>query len=335
MCGCTYAVKLLLQVSADPNIQTHSVETSNNLSHLPSNMLLQPQVKTFLLLCDFQTMSGLTALMFASGNGHSEIVQLLLNAKAKPTENGETALHLAVVRGYPDIVQLLLDYRADPNISNRHGFSAIHSAAYSLYITTAIARGDITSIEVVNTLTTLIPGKYEHYIKTMKLLIAQPNIKINETDNDGYTILMRASIIGSAQITELLLQAGADPNMSIKPPIVDKHILLISKTLFSNECHLAGNEMIGWTALMLACEFGHLEVVQLLLKGKANPDLREAEGITALIIAVKQGFSDIVQQLLEYGTDPNIGDENGCTAIHYITMLDDTETSQSSEKNDV
>ena len=335
MCGCTDAVKLLLQVSADPNIQTHSVDTSNNLSHLPSNMLLQPQIKTILLLIDFQIMSGLTALMFASVNGHSEIVQLLLNAKAKPDlqiENGETALYLAVGRGYPDIVQLLLDYRADPNISNRHGYSPIHLAAYCLNITTATARGDITSIEVVNTLTALnMVGKYEHHIKTMKLLIAQPNIKLNETNYDGYTILMQASIVGSVQIIELLLQAGADPNMSVKPPL-DKHILPISKTLFSNESHLAGNEMIGWTALMLACDCGHLEVVQLLLKGKANPDLREAEGITALIIAAKQGFSDIVQQLLEYGADPNIGDENGCTAIHYITMLDDTETSQSSEK---
>ena len=334
--GCIDAVKLLLQVSADPNIQTHSVNISNtNLSCLPSNILLQPHIKSFLLISDFQIISGMTPLMFASDNGHTEIVQLLLNAKAKPdlkTGNGDTALHLAIMRGYSDIVQLLLEYGADPNISNRHGETAIHAASSALCTVTAIARGDITSIEGVNTFRTLISGKYEHYLKIMKLLIAQPNIKINETNHSGFTILMEASIIGNAQIIELLLQAGADPNMSIKTPI-DKSILSISETLFSNESHVVENELIGGTALMFACKYGHLEVVQLLLKANTNPNHeQEGTGITALIIAAHMGFSDIVQQLLEYGADPNIGDKNGRTAIYYITILDDTETPQPSEK---
>ena len=336
MHGCTDAVKLLLQVSADPNIQTHSVNISNTyLSHLPSNILLQPQLKTLFLINDFQTMSGGTALMIASFYGYSEIVKLLLNANSKPdlqNENGETALYVAIIRGYPDIVQLLLEYGADANINNRHGFTAIHVAVSGLCTITAIARGYITSMEVVKTVTTFISGKYEHYMKIMKLLIAQPNIKINETNPTGGIILMQASISGSAQIVELLLQAGADPNMSIKTPI-DKSIFTIYETLFSNESHFVGNEEIGCTALMLACAYGHLEVVQLLLKANANPNHeREGTGITALLIAVQEGFSDIVQQLLEYGADPNIRDKNGCTAIHYIMILDDTETPKSSKK---
>ena len=328
MGGCTDTVELLLQVGADPNIQTHDDKTANDLSYLPSNILLQPQLKSSLLLGDFQTDSGYTALMFASFNGHTEIVQLLLNANAIPdlqTENGVTALHLAAGKGYPDIVQLLLEYGADPNISNRR-HTAIHAALSGL--ATAMAREKITSMNLVNMLTTITSSTHKHYLKIIKLLIDHRNIKINDYGNcSGFTILMTASSLGNAQIVELLLKAGADPNMSIKT-LIDKGILAKSKTLFSNKSHLVGNEMIGRTALMLACE-GHLEVVQLLLKANANPNLREAQGITALIIATRQGFSDIVQQLLEYGADPNIGDNNGCTAIHYIMMLNDTETPQS------
>ena len=327
--GCTDAVKLLLQVSADPNIQTHRVETSNNLSYLPSNILLQPQLKPFLLLSDFQTMSGCTALMFASTNGHSEIVRLLLNAKAIPdlqTENGVTALYLAIARGYPDIVQILLEYGADPNISNRHGETAIDAALSGL--ATAMAREKITSMNVVNTLTTITSGTHKHYLEIIKLLIDHRNVKINDYSN-GVTILMTASSFGNAQIVELLLKAGVDPNISIKTPI-DKGILAKSETLFSNESPpLVGNEIIGCTALMLACDGGHLEVVQLLLKANANPNHQMmAEGVTALIIAVKKGFSDIVQQLLvnEYNADPNIGDKNGFTAIHYAVWPNDVQS---------
>ena len=325
MHGCIDAVKLLLQVSADPNIQTHRVETSNNLSYLPTNILLQPQLKPFLLQSNFQTDSGWTALMFASENGHSEIVQLLLNAKAKPdlqTDSGETALYLAVMKGYPDIVQLLLEYGADPNTSTRHGVTAIHAAAAHA----SISLEDITATEVGNTLAILTSGTYEHHFKIMKLLVAQPNIKINETTPSGLTILMVASAFGNAQTVELLLQAGADPNMSIKTP-ADKFSLAKTKTLLINE-------LIGCTALILACANGHLEVVQLLLKANANPNHeQEGTGITALIIAAHEGFSDIVQQLLEYSGDPNsISDIDGSTALHCVLSHPETLHKDDKEK---
>ena len=328
MYGCIDAVKLLLQVSADPNIQAHRVETSNKLSYLPSNILLQPQVKLFLLQSNFQTDLGWTALMFASVKGHTEIVQLLLNAKAKPDiqmENGETALYLAIMRGYSDIVQLLLEYGADPNTSTRHGVTAIHVAAAHASITLAIGE-DITATEVGNTLAILTSGTYEHHFKIMKLLVAQPNIKINETTPSGLTILMVASAFGNAQTVELLLQAGADPNMSIKTP-ADTFSLAKTKTLLINE-------LIGCTALILACANGHLEVVQLLLKANANPNHeQEGTGITALIIAAGQGYPDIVQQLLEYSADPNsISDIDGSTALHCVLSHPETLHKDDKEK---
>ena len=326
MYGCADAVKLLLQVCADPNIQTHRVETSNNLSYLPSNILLQPQLKPFLLQSNFQTDSGWTALMFASENGHSEIVHLLLNAEAKPdlqTDSGETALYLAVMKGYPDIVQLLLEYGADPNTGTRHGVTAIYAAAAHASISLAIEE-DITAAEVGSTLAIATSGTYEHHFKIMKLLVAQPNVKINETTPSGLTILIVASAFGNAQTVELSLQAGADPNMSIKTR-GDNFSLAKTKTLLINE-------LIGCTALILACANGHLEVVQLLLKANANPNHeQEGTGITALIVAAHEGFSDIVQQLLEYGADPNsISDIDGSTALHCV--LSHTETLHKDDK---
>ena len=286
-------------------------------------MLLQPQIKTYLLLNDFQEMSGLTALMYPSRNGHSEVVQLLLNAEAKcdlQTDSGETALYLAVIEVYPDIVQLLLEYGSDPNIGNRDGLTAIHAAVASISLATG---GDILG----NTLPIPSCGTYEHHFKIMKLLIAQPNVRINETNFFGLTILMAASSIENAQTVELLLETGADPNISSKKTTIDKAFLGIFKSLFS-ERTLCGNEtIIGWTALTIACAFGHLEVVKLLLKAEANPNHRkEDKGTTALMIAAKNGFSDIVQQLLEYGADPNIEQHIPVNEVFITSSLPKTDT---------
>ena len=118
----------------------------------------------------------------------------------------------------------------DPNICNIHGRTAIHAATYCAGLAITTARGGIAYGSI---LTTITSGTYEHHLKTMKLLIARPNIKINETI-DGVTTLMTASSFGNEQIVELLLQAGADPNMSIKTSM-DKFILAKTKILFSNQ----------------------------------------------------------------------------------------------------
>ena len=303
--GCIDAVKLLLQVSADPNIQTHSVNISNsNLSYLPSNIILQPHIKP---INDFQTMSGFTALMLASFHGHTEIVQLLLNAKAKPDiqiENGETALYAAAARGYPDIVQLLLEYGADPNISNRDGVTATYVAASGLSIVTAKARGDNTIMEAVNTFTTLISGKYEHYLKTMKLLIGHSSIDIDAVNDEGLTSLMFASMNGCTEVVELLLEAGANLNMQIKTSTTMKNIN-------------------GYTALMLASEHGYSQIVELLLNKNADPNIQNSDGCTALMQASQHGYSQIVELLLKDEADPNIQNMNGQTALWFANHRHD------------
>ena len=56
---------------------------------------------------------GITALMMASANGHTEVVKLLLDNGAdvnvKNTDDGVTALFMASANGHTEIVKLLLD----------------------------------------------------------------------------------------------------------------------------------------------------------------------------------------------------------------------------------
>jgi len=122
--------------------------------------------------------------------------------------------------------------------------------------------------------------KSEH-IDIVRLLLenyADPNIR----DHYGYTALMRASTIrpsfstsGYTEITKLLLNHGADPNIR--------------------------DGISGFTALMNAVEWGHLEVgtevVELLLNRGANPFIRNFFGQTALSLAERSGYTEIVELL--------------------------------------
>jgi hypothetical protein len=69
---------------------------------------------------------------------------------------------------------------------------------------------------------------------------------------DGCTPLLSAS--GAPQVMRALLQLGADPN---------------------------ARSASGWTALIRACDAGHLESARLLLDAGAEPHLRTDEGYTA------------------------------------------------------
>ncbi|CAI8045666.1 CARD- and ANK-domain containing inflammasome adapter protein [Geodia barretti] len=66
--------------------------------------------------------NGMTPLMIASFNGHTDVVQTLIEAKAQintQDEDGWTALHLAAQEGKVDVVRLLTEAQALVNIQNK------------------------------------------------------------------------------------------------------------------------------------------------------------------------------------------------------------------------
>jgi ankyrin repeat protein len=75
--------------------------------------------------------------------------------------------------------------------------------------------------------------------------------------------------------------------------------------------------MGGFTALMMASQFGHAEVVKLLLDRGAKLDLQVSGGPTALLIASAHGNTEVVKLLLENGANPDLKTIEGKTAYDY------------------
>lgn len=119
---------------------------------------------------------------------------------------------------------------------------------------------------------------------------------INAKNDLGETPLILACGYNNKDIVQqLLLQSGID----------------INAQAISAKCYGT-----GFTALMLATQVAHKDIVQLLLEAGADPNCKDNGGVTALMLAARGAHKDIVQLLLEAGADPNCKDTcYGWTAL--------------------
>ena len=77
----------------------------------------------------------------------------------------------------------------------------------------------------------------------------------------------------------------------------------------------------GVTALMMAAQEGHRDMVQTLLDNRAEVDSKANSGATALILASMAGQQHVVQALLAKTADVNARDATGMTALGAATAV--------------
>ena len=132
--------------------------------------------------CPYTTANGATCLMIAALNGHTDIVQLLVNdvdtLKNVTTRTGATALMWAAINGHVDIIRLLLLDGCAINTTTETGMSA-------LVFATQYGHTDVVNF--------LLDTCCDAEAKTL----------------DGSTALMIAYQYGRANILEALLLHGA------------------------------------------------------------------------------------------------------------------------------
>ena len=205
-----------------------------------------------------------TALHIAAHFGYYDIVDALINAPNvninARNEQGKSPLYLASMSGMEQSAQLLINAGADINASDNGQWTALHTAA----------------------------GKGHHHI--VDALIKAPNINLNVRNAHGYTPLYVAVDRGREQSARLLINAGADINIS---------------------------DNNQWTALHWAAYYGYIKIVDALIHvPNVNLNSRNEQGYTPLHVAVMSGMKESVRLLIEVGADINITNNNQWTALH-------------------
>jgi ankyrin repeat protein len=97
---------------------------------------------------------------------------------------------------------------------------------------------------------------------------------INAIDDNGWTLLMWISFLNYPQLIDNIIYVGGSINMQ--------------------------DNMLGKSALMIACTHNNYYVVKKLISNGANINQTDFAGFTALMYACNSGCLDIVKELCKY-----------------------------------
>ena len=152
--------------------------------------------------------------------------------------------------------------------------------------------------------------------------------EIDAVDVNKDTALHYASQFKNPRLVELLLEAGANPNLKDKfgeTPLVKCTCNIDRQGLVALLSHKADPSIAQprWGApILFAAGHGDIDAIRLLLAHGATVESRDRSGATPLIVSVKyhNRFAHpwIVNPLLQAGADIHAKDNDGRTALHHV-----------------
>jgi len=148
----------------------------------------------------------------------------------------------------------------------------------------------------------------------------------NARDRDGFTPLMIASIRGSVEVVQVLINVGADVNAAnpfTEATPLNMAILgrkpRVLETLVASGVNVNAADSLGRTALHKVVEQGDMELLKPLLAAPASdPNVKDKLGRTPLMSAYTLGDEGLLM-LLNKGADVNAKSKTGRTALMEAT----------------
>ena len=242
-----------------------------------------------------------TALHYAAEGRHADVVQVLIDAGAD-TEirgaGGHSPLHLASFSGELTIIKMLLKAGADVRSTDGRNTCLISAASNghtdTVRYLACLPEVDLNHQGSRNYTALHLAVQYADVVQV--LIDAGADIEIR--NDDGRSPLHVASISGELTTVKMLVEAGADVRAT---------------TAEGNTC-LIFAAYHGYTYIVrfLAC----LPEVYLNQQGSDQ----HSNNHTALHIAVQQKHADVVQVLIDAGADIEIRNNRGRSPLHLTSI---------------
>ncbi|GBN59408.1 Ankyrin-3 [Araneus ventricosus] len=240
---------------------------------------------------------------------------------------------------------MLLESGIDVNIKTKKGFTAVYWAGrqgktkivemiienihlrkilryYQRIKNTQVSEESIGYYEILPVNEELLQAAQNGDLEKVKYLMKQPGIDANSVDRNRNTPLHLASEKGHASVVKVLLES-VDINVNAKN--LDKRKLIYP--VHPGDDTERNKLTIGKTALYLAVQNGHFELVKLLVSHKeTDVNTKDKYDESYLYFAVTNGLGEIAKLLLSHiKIDPNIKFpcSDHYTALHTVLERQD------------
>ncbi|KAJ8288416.1 hypothetical protein COCON_G00010750 [Conger conger] len=239
---------------------------------------------------------GATPLHYGAQSNFADTVSVFLrhpSVKDDPDLEGRTAFMWAAGKGSDDVIRTMLDQKADIdiNMADKYGGTALHAAALS---------GHVSTVRLL-----LERGAMVDALDVMKHtpLFRACEGRVDLVDLDGHTALHWAALGGNAEVCQILMENGINPNVQ---------------------------DLAGRTPLQCAAYGGYINCMAILMENQANPNFQDKEGRTALHWSCNNGYLDAVKLLLGYNAFPNHMEhsEERYTPLDYALLGEHQEVTQ-------
>ncbi|KAF5562866.1 salicylate hydroxylase [Fusarium napiforme] len=247
---------------------------------------------------------SLSVLSLAAARGQEHVVRMLLKAGADingcASDQAGPPLYYAAMANCHDILRLLLDSGADVNNRGPGGQTAL---------ILAVGRDD---------------GEYDEESTQTESederMLPEPT-RFDDDGDDG----IDETLDDDLKTVVILLERGADPEI-----FSDNHwnaLQLAShqgrtpivEALLKHGANVNAEDIDGYVALHFAAIEDHQEMVQLLLRHKADANAAATgiDGQTPLHEAACRGHALTAETLIKHGARVNAADNNGDTPLHW------------------
>jgi ankyrin repeat protein len=293
------AVHTLIELGADKNAR--------------SKMLSFPEFKweTSGMVVTILPRGNWTPLMNAARDGAIDAVAALADEHADlnaADPDGTTALMLAIINAHFDTAAVLIEKGADLRAVDSSGTTALYAAVDMHTMAPMLSRPApklVDKLDAADVVKLLLAKGADPNPRLKRPTIGRHHTPTGDASlGEGTTPLLRATKSNDLTVMKMLLDAGADPMLTLKDRTT---ALMIAAG--------GGNVVGAYANAIPVTEDTSIEAMKLCLDRGVDVNAFNANGQTALHLATQRGSVKVVRFLADHGAKMDMKNKQGRTAL--------------------